>query len=216
MPLSENVREIVKAMGQRRVSAIIRTSDQSVARDAMRAAVAGGFRMVEFTLTTPGALELVAEFAADPSLLVGAGTVLTPDMAGRAVRAGARFLVSPVFDEAVVTEARRLGVASVPGTYTPTEMYRAHLAGADIIKVFPGPPNLADYVRVVLGPLPELRLFPTSGVTLDNMSDVLAAGAFGVGFVASLFDAETLRRRDWGLIERRAGEIHARLAAPAK
>jgi len=212
LPASESAIRVVEAMHQRRVSAIIRTFDASVAREAMQAAVRGGFRMVEFTLTTPGALELIEEFAADPSLLVGAGTVLTPEQAGRAVRAGAGFLVSPVFDQAVVAEARRLGVASVPGTYTPTEMYRAHMAGADVIKLFPGPPNMAEYVRAVLGPLPELKIFPTSGVTLDNMSEVLAAGAFGVGFVASLFDATSLKRRDWAAIEQKSREIHRRLA----
>src|SRR5262245_24386163 len=107
--------ETIAGILRRRVSAIIRTDDEQLARLAMRAAVAGGFRVVEFTLTTPGALRLVSEFSKDPELLVGAGTVLTVEQAREAVKAGARFLVSPITDAEIVREAAHLGVASMPG-----------------------------------------------------------------------------------------------------
>ena len=86
----------------------------------MRAAVDGGFRMIEFTLTTPGAMELIAEFARRTDLLVGAGTVLTLQQARQAVAAGARFLVSPICDPTIVAEAAALDAVSIPGAYTPT------------------------------------------------------------------------------------------------
>ena len=120
------------ALAEHRAVAILRTDDRERAAAAMRAAVDAGFRVVEFTVTTPGALALIAEFSRDPRLTVGAGTVLTPEVAGEAVRAGARFLVSPVLDERVVACARALGVAAVPGCFTPTELWRAHEAGAAI------------------------------------------------------------------------------------
>ncbi len=204
---------VIAEIGRRKLSAIIRTDAEETAQRAMRAAVDGGFRVVEFTLTTPGALRLVREFAADERLLVGAGTVLTVEAARESVEAGARFLVSPVFDVAVVREAAALGVGSVPGTFTPTEMLTAHRAGADILKLFPSPGAGPDYVRAIRGPLPELRIFPTAGVTRANFLDFLHAGAFGVGFVASLFDADDLRRGAFDAIRARAAEIIAALNA---
>jgi Entner-Doudoroff aldolase len=194
-----------------KVSAIIRTHDQALAADAMSAAVAGGVRIVEFTLTTPGAMELIARFAENPDLLVGAGTVLTVDQARAAVDAGARFLVSPVCDPVVIGEAARLGAASIPGTCTPTEMQAAHRAGADFVKLFPAQADVIDFVRSVLGPLPHLRIFPTAGISIENFTDVIRAGAVGVGFVRPLFAPDDLARRDFASIEKRAADIMNRL-----
>lgn len=200
-------KELLEEMSVRRVSAIVRSWREDTARGAMEAAVRGGFRMVEFTLTTPGALGLIAEFTGHEDLLVGAGTVMTRQEARDAVKAGAQFLVSPIFDPEVVQEASRLGVVSVPGTATPTEMVAAHRAGADIIKVFPAPADIAAFVSQVRGPLPWLRLFPTSGVTPENFPAILRAGAFGVGFVASLFPPGELEAGDFDAVERRSREI---------
>jgi Entner-Doudoroff aldolase len=207
--MNGNPERIVEEMGRRRMSAIVRWKDRATAGAAMEAAVAGGFRMVEFTLTTPGALELVKEFSARPELLVGAGTVLTVEAAREAVAAGARFLVSPVADPEVIAEARRLGVASVPGCSTPGEMLAAHRAGADVIKIFPAPADVVTFVTQVRGPLPDLKLFPTAGVTEENYAAVLAAGAFGVGFVASLFWPQDMADGRFDAIEARARRIHS-------
>jgi 2-dehydro-3-deoxyphosphogluconate aldolase/(4S)-4-hydroxy-2-oxoglutarate aldolase len=203
---------LVDEIGKRRVSAIIRTRDRETARRAMQAAVAGGFRLVEFTSNTPGALELIAEFAADERLLVGAGTVLTPRQAADAVEAGARFLVSPVVDGEVIAAAGALDVPAIPGAQTPTEMMTAHRAGAEIIKIFPAPADLPVFVAQVLGPLRELKLFPTAGVTPANFLAVLEAGAFGVGFVTSLFDPADLAAGRFVAVEARARDIHKQLA----
>jgi Entner-Doudoroff aldolase len=197
------------AIAEARLGAIIRTQDRTSAAEAMRAAVRGGFRMVEFTLTTPDALGLIAEFSRDASLIVGGGTVMTPDAVQRCVDAGARFIVAPNFDPAVIAAARRLNVVSIPGTYTPTEMVNAVAAGADIVKLFPAPADIAAYVRQLVGPLPELRIFPTAGVTPNNFRDILAAGAFGVGFVSSLFAAQDMQTRNYDAIERRAAAVFA-------
>lgn len=190
-----------------RVSAIIRTEDQQLASDAMQAAVDGGFRIVEFTLTTPGALELVSKFAQNSELLVGAGTVLSPQLARDAVLAGARFLVSPIVDPEVVEEAAALGVVSIPGSFTPTEMEKAYRSGADFVKVFPAPAGGVEFIRAILGPLPHLRLFPTAGVTPENVQDYLHAGCAGVGFVRSLFVPRDLAERDFHSIRARAEGI---------
>ena len=204
--------EILKIMEARKLSAILRTDDAERAGRAMRAAVEGGFRVVEFTLNTPGALEHIAAFARDTDLLVGAGTVLTPEDAERAVAAGARFIVSPVMDPEVIRTANRLGAVSVPGTSTPTEMLAAHRAGAHVVKLFPAPSDLPATVKQVLGPLPFLRVFPTAGVTPENFRAVLAAGAFGVGFVNSLFVPSDLAAGNYDAVRERARAIHAALA----
>lgn len=204
--------DIVSRILSLRLSAIIRTDDQQLAADAMTAAVRGGFRMVEFTLTTPGAIELIRTFARDERLLVGAGTVLTVEQARAAAGAGARYLVSPVCDPVIMAEAHTLGLPCVPGTYTPNEMLAAHRAGADFVKLFPGPPDVAEWVRAVLGPLPFLRIIPTNGVTAANVADVLRAGAAGAGFVKALFDPADMKARNFEGIERRAREITTRAA----
>jgi Entner-Doudoroff aldolase len=206
-------KEIRDGLLARKISAIVRTDDQYVAEQAMAAAVKGGFRVIEFTLNTPGALELITQFRSmDESLLVGAGTVMTPQAAKEAVNAGAQFIVSPVCDPAVIREAGEMGVVSIPGTQTPTEMQRAHETGADFVKLFPAPPNVAEYIRYVLGPQPHLKIFPTSGVNLDNMVEVLEAGAAGVGFVGPLFDPQSMLNRNFDDIRERAEKIVAQLA----
>jgi len=199
---------------RQRATAILRTSSQAVAAAAMEAAVRGGFRHLEFTLTTPGALELVTEFSRRPDLVVGAGTVLTVENARDAVRAGARFLVSPVMDEEVVRAAVDLGAVAIPGCHTPTELLRAHRAGAALQKLFPAPAGGPEYVRSVLAPMPFLRILPTTGVTADNAAVWLAAGAVAVGFVKSLFPADALAAGRFDRVEAHAREMLAAVRAP--
>ncbi len=203
----------IDILGNVRASAILRTDDAEVAGAAMEAAVRGGFRVIEFTLTTPSALDLIREFAARPDLLVGAGTVLTTEQASAAVEAGARFLVSPVVDEAVIKAALELGAVPIPGTHTPTELYRAYRAGAPLQKLFPAPAGGAAAVRACLGPMPFLRIVPTNGVDEGNVASWLAAGAFAVGFVAPLFDARELATRHFDATEGRARRLLAAVRA---
>lgn len=204
------------ALAEHRAVAIMRATSRDHAAAAMWAAVEAGFRVVEFTATTPGVMSLIEEFSRDARLTVGAGTVLDPETAGEAVRAGARFLVSPVLDERVVACARALGVAAVPGCFSPTELWAAHRAGAAAQKLFPSPGDVAAYVRAVLGPLPCLTLVPTSGVDAANASAVLQAGAAGVGFTAPLFPADLVNSGDLAAIRERASTLLAAVrSAPA-
>ncbi len=196
--------EFLRFFEARRASAILRTPIAEAAKPAMEAALRGGFEVIEFTLTTPGVFELIAEFSRRPGIVVGAGTVLTTDEATQAVESGARFIVSPVVDEAVIDTAKTLGVAMMPGTHTPTEMLRAHRAGAQLQKLFPAPGIGAAYVKACMGPMPFLRIVPTSGVDAANAAAYFAAGAFAVGFVAPLFDADEVAAGRFDLIEQRA------------
>jgi len=201
--------DFVTLLGRERATAIVRAKDQGVARDAMAAAVRGGFRIVEFTLTVPGVLDLIEEFAAQPGLVVGAGTVLTEREAEETVARGARFLVSPVTDLQVIESASRLGVAMLPGAHTPTEMLAAHRAGAPLVKLFPAPGGGPAYLRSVLAPLPFLKVVPTNGITQENAAAWLEAGAFALGWAAVLFTPEDLAARRFDAIEARARAILA-------
>ncbi len=200
--------DFVARLRRERASAILRTPIESAAAPAMDAAIRGGFTIVEFTLTIPKALERIAEFA-KRDVIVGAGTVMSVDQARDAVKAGARFLVSPVVDEAVIKAAADLGVAMLPGAYTPTEMLRAHRAGAPLVKLFPAPHDGPTFLRQVLGPMPFLRIVPTAGVDASNAQAMLEAGAWAVGFVSSLFDGGELKRGDWAAVEGRARVLRA-------
>lgn len=200
--------DFVAHFGKTRASAILRTDDADAALKAMEAAIRGGFTICEFTLTVPRVYELIADFSRRyPDVLFGAGTVLTVEEAEQAVEVGARFLVSPVTDEAVIEAAGRLGVAAMPGTHTPTEMLRAHRAGAGLQKLFPAPGIGPDFVKACLGPMPFLNIVPTHGVTEENAADWLAAGAHGIGFVAPLFDPQLVAAGDFDGIEERAGRL---------
>ena len=201
--------DFVALLGRERATAILRCGDQGVAREAMAAAVRAGFRILEFTLTIPGALDLIEEFAAKPGLVVGAGTVLTAREAEDTVERGASFLVSPVTDPVVIESAARLGVAMLPGAHTPTEMLAAHRAGAPLVKLFPVPGAGPVYLRSVLAPLPFLKVVPTNGITQENAAAWYEAGAFALGWVAGLFTPEDLAARRYDAIEARARAILA-------
>lgn len=192
-----------------RCTAILRTKHADAVRPAMDAAIEGGFRAVEVTLTTPGALAAIAHYSKIPELLVGAGTVLDGAQAQRAVDAGAGFLVSPVTDPHLIAWCVRRDVLFLPGTFTPTEMHLAARSGARIVKLFPAPPGGPDYVRACLGPLPDLRIFPTAGVDADNAPAYFAAGAFGVGFVGNLFVADDLAHGRFAAMRERAARMVA-------
>jgi 2-dehydro-3-deoxyphosphogluconate aldolase/(4S)-4-hydroxy-2-oxoglutarate aldolase len=199
-----NPQAFVERFGREQASAILRTNDQEKAAQAMEAAVRGGFTVIEFTLTIPGVFDLVREFAQRDGLVVGTGTVMDEHQARQSVAAGARFLVSPVVDEAVIATADELEVACMPGCHTPTEMLRAHRAGAQLCKLFPAPAGGPAWLRSVLGPLPYLKIVPTNGVDERNAGDWIAAGAWAVGFVATLFEPADVAAGRWDAIEERA------------
>ena len=201
--------EFVQFFGAQKASAILRTTIEDAAAPAMEAALKAGFKVIEFTLTTPGALDLIGEFSRRDGIVVGAGTVLTPQEARATVEAGAQLLVSPVVDPAVIETAAGLGVAMMPGTHTPTEMLEAHRAGAQLQKLFPAPGIGPAYVHACLGPMPFLRIVPTSGVDESNAAAYLEAGSFAVGFVAPLFDPQDMAAGRFDRIEQRGRALLA-------
>lgn len=175
---------IPEAVTGPRVVAIARRLDpDSLARIA-DGLLGGGVRAFEVTLDSAGAVDAIAALTdrfAGSDLVVGAGTVLDPEAARAAVAAGARFVVSPHTDPAIVVAARELGVPAFPGALTPTEVVTAWRAGASGIKVFPVSAVGPSFVRELRGPLRDVPLIPTGGVSLENAPALVAAGAVAVG-----------------------------------
>lgn len=206
--MTEPVLQTLADLADVPVVVCIRQPDLARARLAAGAALDGGLRAIEVTLTTPGALELIAELAADPRAIPGAGTVLCPADAHAVADAGGRFALSPVTDAAVVSAAAGRGLLAVPGAATPTEIHAAHRAGASLVKVFPiGPLGGVDFIRAVRGPLPQVPLLPTNGVRTEQLADYLAAGVVAVGMAGELFPAGALAAADPAPIASRARAI---------
>jgi 2-dehydro-3-deoxyphosphogluconate aldolase/(4S)-4-hydroxy-2-oxoglutarate aldolase len=164
----------------------------------------GGIAHVEFTLTSPGAPAAITAACRDfgRDMVIGAGTVLTPEDARACIDAGARFLVTPAFVPDVIFEANAAEVSIVCGAYTPTEMLEAHRAGADYIKLFPATRVGPGYVQDVLAPLPFLKIVPTGGVTPENTADFLRAGAYSVAVGSSLVSRSAVAEGNWAEITR--------------
>ncbi|MEM7153388.1 MAG: bifunctional 4-hydroxy-2-oxoglutarate aldolase/2-dehydro-3-deoxy-phosphogluconate aldolase [Myxococcota bacterium] len=214
--------DFLAALWRHRLTAILRTRDEGLASEAMDAAVRGGIRLIEFTMTTPNALGLISRFSTRAGqvtlgglerLVVGAGTVMTPDQARAAVDAGASFLVSPITDLEVIATANELGVPILPGVHTPTEMVTAHRAGAPLVKLFPMPAGGPTWLRSALAPLPFVRVVPTNGVFLDNIAEWFEAGAWSVGMTTGLFEPADMAAGNFAAIESRAAALRKAAAA---
>jgi 2-dehydro-3-deoxyphosphogluconate aldolase/(4S)-4-hydroxy-2-oxoglutarate aldolase len=189
----------------------VRVSSRDLAVFAAETVYASGIPIVEITMTTPGALEVIDDLAKRfPDLAVGAGTVLDEETAQRCVEAGARFLTSPGFVPEVVAYAKRKDVVVLPGALTPTEVIAAWKAGSDFVKIFPTS-NLGgnQYVRALKVPLPQIPLIATGGVNQLNASDFILAGATAIGVGGELLPKEALHLRQVDRIHELASRFMA-------
>lgn len=175
---------------EHKIIAIIRGIHPGDVVKIAEALYAGGIRILEITMNSAEPLAVIKEVSAvlGNKMVIGAGTVLDPETARDAVAAGARFILSPIVDAEVIKTAQSLGIVSIPGAYTATEIYTAYKSGADIIKVFPA--TAPSYIKDIAGPLPQIRLLPTGGITLENIRDFQKAGAAGFGIGSALVNAK--------------------------
>jgi 2-dehydro-3-deoxyphosphogluconate aldolase/(4S)-4-hydroxy-2-oxoglutarate aldolase len=188
------------------IVAIMRRTEAALAVETAEALLAGGVSVVEVTLNTPGAEEMLRALASrlGDRMLIGAGTVMSPEEVRRALAAGARFVVSPHTDSDVIAAARRGGAPAIPGAFTPTEIVRAWQLGASVVKLFPVGSVGPRYLRDVLAPLTDVPLLPTGGVTLDNAAEFVRAGARGLGLGSDLVSPKAVAGRDFASITERA------------
>ncbi|MDQ6860570.1 MAG: bifunctional 4-hydroxy-2-oxoglutarate aldolase/2-dehydro-3-deoxy-phosphogluconate aldolase [Verrucomicrobiota bacterium] len=200
-----------------RAIAIIRTPSAEQALATAQAVIAGGFKMVEITFGVPDATGVIAELVKQnaPEILFGAGTVLTRAHVNEAVDAGAQFLVSPCVLPEVIEAARERQVTNLPGAFTPTEIYQAYSLGGDIIKLFPAVQSGPQYLKAIRGPLPDIPIVPTAGVTTANVAEWFGAGAIAVGAAGAVLDATAIAKGNWNAVRELARQfMTAVLRAP--
>ncbi|KAH8098446.1 aldolase [Aureococcus anophagefferens] len=206
----DNYESVLDRFARDRLTAVLRTPTAEAAPKAMAAAIDGGFKIAEFTLTTPGCLDAVADFRGkyDGDVMVGCGTIMCTEDAEAACDAGAEFIITPVLLPEVVTWCAQRNIVCVPGCQTPTELYtRPTRSARPLQKVFPGVAGAVTWVKAVSAALPMLRLNPTSGVDLDNAGEYLSNGAASVGLVAPLFPPDAIANEDWDAIHANATKV---------
>ena len=204
---SQFVMDIIRGCG---VIAIMRAKSSEQLLQAADAIRLGGVQAIEVTLTTPGALEVIAQAVSrykNQAIVFGAGTVIDAESARMAIQAGAQFVVSPNFKPAIVAMCRRYSVPVFPGVYTPTEIVEAWEAGADMVKVFPASVGGPGFIRAIKGPLPQIEVIPVGGVNLDNAAEFIHAGAAAIGVGGELMDQKWLDSGDWDNLTGRANRF---------
>ena len=197
---------------------MIRAATPDLALRAARAVMAGGISVFEITMTVPDAPDVIRALVRElgDRALVGAGTVLNAAAAHQCIDAGAAFVVSPGLDPDTVIEAHGRGVPAMPGALTPTEVIAAWNLGADVVKIFPiSAVGGAKYLRALKGPLPEVKMLPTGGITAANAAEFLAAGAVALGIGGELVDTVALAEgRDATITERAQRAPRRRAGGP--
>lgn len=197
--------QTIEWIGKHKLVAILRgVSDQQLPQ-LMEALYEGGVRLAEITFDAKGVTpaektaeqigSMVKQF--EGRMLIGAGTVLNTRQANLAVDAGARFLISPNVDEAVIATAVERGVVSMPGAFTPTESVNAVKMGADFVKIFPSDTLGPKYFKAICAPLSHIKFIAVGGVDEKNVTDFLNAGAVGVGVSSNIINKEMLKNNDF-------------------
>ena len=198
---------LIPRLREARIIPVVRTSTAARAATAVAWLQEAGLRVFEITMTVPEAPALIRALAADPELLVGAGTVADARMAEACLDAGAKFIVAPWVDPALAGPVQEAGACLMLGALTPTEVRAALAAGADVVKVFPassagGP----AHVKALRSVFPDVVFCPTGGVDARNVPDYIAAGAAFVGMGGRLVDEALIAKGDRSAVQKAAEE----------
>jgi len=201
-----------------RIIAILRGDFGGREEEIVNALVESGITAAEVTLNSPGAIDSIGRLAASfgSRIAVGAGTVLRPEEVERAADAGASFIVSPNLNAKVIEVTKRLGLISAPGCFTPSEIVEAMGAGADAVKLFPAQCLGPDFIKAMRGPLPNVRLIPTGGVTPEAARGYIAAGAWALGVGSELIGKEVMNDSGFESLRRRASDFAEAARGAAK
>ncbi len=201
-----NRKEVLSHIMSNGVVAVIRMKDTQRLLKVIQAVGAGGVKSIEITMTVPGAIDIIRQLA--PSVpgdvLIGAGTVVDRETANKVIDAGAKFVVGPILNLEIIRLCGERNTVVMPGCFSPTEIYTAWTAGADIVKVFPATSLGPKYFKDIRGPFPDIRLMPTGGVTIDNVGEWIAAGAVAVGIGSDLLDKKAIDEERYEVLTERA------------
>jgi 2-dehydro-3-deoxyphosphogluconate aldolase/(4S)-4-hydroxy-2-oxoglutarate aldolase len=200
--------KIIKSVIDEKLIVIVRGVKKDDLIPLAEAMYLGGVRLLEITFSANGStsdeetadnIRMLAEHF-DGRMLIGAGTVLNEMQVCLTAEAGGRFIISPDVNEAVIKKTRELGLVSMPGALTPTEIQTAHKAGADFIKLFPCDAFGTGYIKAVSAPLSHVRLLAVGGVNLDNIPDFLKAGVYGFGMGSNIVNKKMVEDGDFEAI----------------
>lgn len=188
-----------------RAIAVIRAPKRELGKQMAKATASGGLGLIEITWNSEQAPQLIAELRSElPECWIGTGTLFTVEDVKEAIASGAQFLFSPHTNPAMIQVATQTGIPMIPGALSPTEIITAWQAGASCVKVFPiSAVGGVDYLKSLKGPMGNIPLIPTGGVTLNNAVEFIQAGALAVGLAGDLFPASFLATENWqGITEK--------------
>ena len=196
--------DIIKEQG---IVAVLRADSHEQAREYMNACVKGGIKALELTYSIPNVNELIEEYKDNKDMIIGVGSVLNGKMAKDSILAGAKYVVSPGYNEEINDVCHEMGVTYFPGCMTVTEIMHALEKGNKMVKVFPGEIFGPKYIKAVKAPIPHVEIMPTGGVNIDNIEEWFKMGVSCVGvggdlFKGSLEDIENLAKEFVNKIEK--------------
>ena len=196
-------KEVFNRMMSEGLIPVIRVSTAKEAIEVADAIKEGGVSFIEITMSVQGAIDVIKELTQKykDKIIMGAGTILDPETGRAALLAGAQFIVSPTLNLDLIQLAHRYSAVVIPGAMTPTEILTAWNAGADMVKVFPAAQlGGAEYIKALRGPLPQILLVPTGGVTLQNAGALIKAGAAALGVGGELVDKKVIKEKKFHVI----------------
>ena len=200
--------DVIRKIKNEKLVAVVRAESKEQGLDIAEAVTRGGIKLIEVTMTVPGAIDIIKELNEKykgTDVVIGAGTVLDSQTARMVILAGAEFVVSPMFSEETMKLCNRYKVAVIPGIMTVKEAVEALELGADILKIFPGNAYSPSIIGAFRGPLPQASFMPTGGVDTDNIREWLKAGAVAVGTGSSL--TKGAKNKDYKSVEEKAREF---------
>ncbi len=197
---------IVQKIIESGIVAIVRVYEEEKVLPTAEALIEGGIYALEVTMVVPNALQIISKLDKEfgDNIMLGVGSVLNAETAVKAIDAGAKYVVSPIFDIEILKASHKLNTPIMPGCYTPTEIFNAQEAGADIVKIFPADKLGMGYIKTIKAPMPHLNVMPTGGVTLTNAGEWINAGACAVGVGSALTDTTAIKEGNFGKLKENA------------
>jgi 2-dehydro-3-deoxyphosphogluconate aldolase/(4S)-4-hydroxy-2-oxoglutarate aldolase len=206
--------EVIRQLQIDKIVGIVRLNDSSNLVELARVLQDAGVNFLEITLTTPNAFNAIEKISEmlDDDFYVGAGTVTTLDLAEKAIKSGAKFIVSPNFKKEVIEISHSNSIPAMPGCLTPTEIFEAHEAGADVIKIFPSSLGGTAYLKEMRGPFPEIKFMPTGSIDRDVVVEYLKVGAFCLGIGTSMIKPDDVYQKNWKNITESIAQVQEKVA----
>ena len=204
---------VIENIDKNKLIAILRGVPKEKLISVAQALYDGGIRLLEVTYTADGSedyenyekIKLLVEHFED-RMMIGAGTVLTVEQVQLTKKAGGLFVISPNADKRIIQETCRVGMVSIPGVFTPTEIVDAHNAGADYVKLFPTTAVGPEYIKAITAPLSNIKILAVGGVTVDNIKDYLNCGTCGFGLGSGIVNKTLIEAEDYSSITALAKE----------